>query len=122
MSEKRQASIEEVGFSDQQRIEMAIQKLIEARGWEIYHTPAQLVSALMVECSELMQGCLWHTPEEVNELFQKHDQYLVKELADIAINYYSIIHYCHLDVREIVENKVDELLERYSGLEKGSHR
>lgn len=108
--------------ADQAKIEGLVSKLVEARGWEKYHTPAQLTTALLVECSELMQGCLWRTPEEINELFKNHDPYLVKELADIAINYYSIIHYCGLDVSEIVEAKVNEVLVRYSNLEKGAHR
>lgn len=107
---------------EQTKIEELISKMVQERGWEKYHTPAQLTAALLVECSELMQGCLWHTPEEINELFKKHDPYLVKELADIAINYYSIIHYCGLNVSEIVEDKVSEVLARYSRLEKGDHR
>ena len=107
---------------DQKKIEGLVSKLVETRGWEKYHTPAHLVNALLVECAELMQGCLWRTPEEVNERFKNHDPYLVKELADIAINYYSIIHYCGIDVGEIVEAKVNELLERYSDLEEGAHR
>lgn len=108
--------------SEQAKIEALVSKLIETRGWEKYHTPAQLVPALAVECAELMQGCLWHTPEEIDALFRGHDSYLVKELADIAINYYSIIHYCGLNVRDIVDAKVTEVLERYANLEKGAHR
>ena len=108
--------------SDQERIEGKINELIAARGWEHYHTPAQLVPALMVECSELMQGCLWLTPEEIDTRFKARDPYIVKELADIAINYYSIIKYCGIDVAEIVESKVDELKGRYGELGKGEHR
>lgn len=108
--------------SSQQQIEALVLKLVSERGWEKYHTPSQLVPALLVECSELMQGCLWRNADEIDRLFIDHDPYLVKELADIAINYYSIIHYCGLDVREIVETKVDEVLDRYKGLEKGAHR
>ena len=108
--------------NDQQKIEALVLKMVQERGWEKYHTPAQLVSALLVECSELMQGCLWLNPDEINKKFRDHDTYLVKELADIAINYYSIIHYCGISVSEIVESKVNEVLVRYSGLEKGEHR
>ena len=108
--------------SNQVKIEQLVSKLVETRGWEKYHTPAQLVPALAVECAELMQGCLWHTPEEIDVLFKEHDPYLVKELADIAINYYSIIHYCGLSVYDIVDAKVAEVLERYANLKKGDHR
>jgi len=108
--------------NEQKKIEDLITKMVETRGWEKYHTPAQLTTSLLVECSELMQGCMWHTPEEINMMFKEHDPYLVKELADIAINYYSIIHYCGLSVDEIVESKINEILDRYSDLEKGDHR
>lgn len=99
-----------------------VDRLIKERGWEKFHTPGYLVSALSVECSELMNECLWHTPEEINKMFLSHDQKIVKELADIAINYYSIIRYCGLDVDEIVKAKVNELLMRYEHLDKGEHR
>lgn len=107
---------------EQKRIEALVSKMVEERGWEKYHTPAQLVPALLVECSELMQGCLWHSSDEIDNKFKTHDPYLVKELADIAINYYSIIRYCGLSVSDIVEAKVKEVLVRYSTLEKGEHR
>lgn len=107
---------------DQKKIEEQVERLIKARGWEKFHTPAQLVPALIVECSELMNYCLWQDPEEINEKFREGNEDIIKELADIAINYYSIIRYCGIDVEAIVTSKVDELLNRYSYLKPGEHR
>lgn len=106
----------------QKKIEKQVKRLIDARGWEHFHTPAQVVAALSVECSELQNCCLWQTPEEINAKFLAGDKEIVSELADIAINYYSIIRYCGLDVEEIVTNKVDEIIGRYSYLKQGEHR
>lgn len=106
----------------QKAIEKQVERLIAKRGWDTFHTPDQLVSALSVECAELLNCCLWQKPEEINLKFQSGDKEVISELADIAINYYSIIRYCGIDVEEIVTNKVDELIERYSYLEAGEHR
>ena len=104
------------------KIEEKINELVECRGWEKYHVPSHLIMSLSAECAELMQFCLWETPEKINSMFRNKDERLVKELADIAINYYAILRYCDIDVEEIVESKVNELMERYKELKKGEHR
>ena len=106
----------------QNNIMGSVERLIETRGWEEFHVPCYLVSSLLVECSELMNECLWHTPEEINEMFQNRAEKIVNEMADIAINYFSLVHYCHLDVEKIVDAKVNELIVRYQNLKHGEHR
>ena len=99
-----------------------VDRLIKERGWEKYHRPRYLMDSLLVEVSEMINSCLWHTPEEIDKMFLDHSEELVKELADIAINFYSIILYSNIDIDSAVKNKVDELLNRYESLEKGEHR
>lgn len=103
-------------------IENDVKRLINERGWGKYHRPRYLVDALAVEVAELMNECLWHTPEQIDNLFLEHNEAVVKELADIAINFYSLILYSGVDIEKEVHNKVDELLTRYSNLNKGDHR
>ena len=38
-----------------------------ARGWQPFHTPKNLATALMVEAAELAEFCQWMTPEESRE-------------------------------------------------------
>lgn len=99
-----------------------VKRLIEERGWEEFHKPSYLVNSLAVEVSELMNCCLWHTPEEIDKMFLNQEEEIVKELADIAMNFYSIIRFSNIDIDSAVQHKVDELLVRYSNLNKGEHR
>lgn len=100
----------------------AISKLIEIRHWENFHVPHYLVPALQVECSELMDCCLWHSSEEIDKMFAENDPAVVSELADVAINLLSILKFCNLDINTIVVEKTSELLNRYSTLEPGTHK
>lgn len=103
-------------------IKKNVEKLIKERGWEEFHRPRYLVDALSVEVSELMNDCLWHTPEQIDQLFLDHNESIVKELADIAINFYSLVLFSGVDIDAAVESKVAELLDRYGTLQKGEHR
>lgn len=103
-------------------IEQNVERLIKERGWEKFHRPRYLVDALSVEVSELMNECLWHTPEQVDQMFLDHDEMIVKEMADIAINFYSLALFSGIDLEAAVNAKVDELLDRYGTLKKGEHR
>lgn len=100
----------------------AISKLIEVRQWGDFHVPHYLVPALQVECGELMDCCLWHSPEEIDKMFAEKDPAVVSELADIAINLLSILKFCNLDINTIVAEKTTELLNRYNNLEPGTHK
>lgn len=103
-------------------IEKNVERLIKERGWEEFHKPRYLIDALSVEVSELMNNCLWHTPEQVDQMFLDKNDKIVNEMADIAINLYSLVLFSGVDLDAAVQNKVDELLERYSSLKKGEHR
>ena len=103
-------------------IQEDVKRLITERGWEKYHRPRYLVDALSVEVAELMNECLWHTPDQVDKLFLEHNEAIVKELADIAINFFSLIHFSGVDIEKEVHEKVEELLSRYGNLNPGEHR
>ena len=103
-------------------IEKSVKCLIKERGWEKFHRPRYLLDALSVEVAELMNNCLWHTPEQIDQAFLEHDERIVSEMADIAINFYSLVLFSGIDLDAAVQRKVNELLERYGMLKKGEHR
>lgn len=100
----------------------AISRLIEVRKWEKFHVPHYLVPALQVECSELMDCCLWHSSDEIDKMFAEKNPAVVSELADVAINLLSILEFCDLDINTIVLEKTTELLDRYNNLVPGTHK
>lgn len=102
--------------------EASVEKLLSERGWHKFHQPGFIVPALSVECGELLDLCLWKTPEEINLMFRDKKKELEGEIADIAINLISLIKYLDLDLDSIVSQKVEELLKRYDCLEYGTHK
>jgi NTP pyrophosphatase (non-canonical NTP hydrolase) len=100
----------------------AIAEFISNKGWGKYHKPSFLVPALMVECGELMNCCLWKTSGEIDEMFLFKGESTVSELADIAINLLSLIEFSKLDLNEIILNKIKHLNSKYDTLSYGEHR
>ncbi|WP_368733368.1 nucleotide pyrophosphohydrolase [Streptomyces alkaliphilus] len=54
----------ENGPSDLTRLRERLTEFSEARGWQRYHLPKNLVAALAVEAAELQEIFQWMTPEE----------------------------------------------------------
>lgn len=57
----------------------------EARDWKRYHTPKNLVMALMVEAAELQEPFQWLTPEQSLNLNPKQREAVRQEIADVLI-------------------------------------
>ena len=64
----------------------AIRRFAEARGWEPYHSPKNLVMALASEVGELCDLFRWLTPEESRSAAAdpKLREAIADELADVA--------------------------------------
>ncbi|MFN3750082.1 MAG: nucleotide pyrophosphohydrolase [Thiobacillus sp.] len=62
-----------------------IRAFAEARAWERYHTPKNLVMALSVEASELLEPFQWLTPEQSRQLGAEQREAVRQEIADVLI-------------------------------------
>ncbi|MCE7080387.1 nucleotide pyrophosphohydrolase [Streptomyces sp. ST2-7A] len=56
------------GPSDLTRLRERLTEFSEARGWQRYHLPKNLVAALAVEAAELQEIFQWMTPREAAEV------------------------------------------------------
>ena len=84
--------------SDIQEITEAILRFRDEREWEKYHTPPNLAMNLSIESAELLEQFLWNReadPQRVKE-----------ELADVFYSAFLLAQTYHLDVREIVMEKL----------------
>jgi dCTP diphosphatase len=100
----------------------AVQELVRERGWESYHRPRYLVSALATEVAELLDLTLWKSPREVDDLFVNQARLVRDEVADVLINLLSLIDFSDLDPNDAVAEKVAELLNRHSNTPYGESR
>ena len=61
----------------------AIRDFAQARDWEQFHTPKNLVMALSVETAELMEHFQWLTPDKSMQLNAKSKTEVGQEIADV---------------------------------------
>jgi len=63
----------------------AIRSFAQERDWEQFHTPKNLVMALSVETSELIEYFQWLTPEQSLQLEAQTKTEVGQEIADVLI-------------------------------------
>lgn len=87
----------------------AVRAFAEARDWEQFHTPKNLLMALSVEVSELAEHFQWLTPEEARELARDEEvrPELASEVADIAIFLLRLADVLEVEVSAAVRAKLE---------------
>ena len=86
-------------------INQLIQKLKtfrDERDWEQFHNPKDLAIALSIEASELLEVFLWKSHHEADK------EKIKEELAYVLAYALLIAERCDLDVKEIVEDKIEK--------------
>ncbi|MBT9613578.1 MAG: nucleotide pyrophosphohydrolase [Burkholderiales bacterium] len=63
----------------------AIRAFAQARDWEQFHTPKNLIMALSVETAELMEHFQWLTPAQSTRLDAKTKEAVAQEIGDVLI-------------------------------------
>jgi len=63
----------------------AIRAFAQARDWEQFHTPKNLVMALSVESAELLEHFQWLTPEQSTRLDAQNKAEVAQEIGDVLI-------------------------------------
>lgn len=96
--------------ADLRRIAARVRAFAEARDWEVFHTPKNLVMALAVEAAELMEPFQWLTPEEAAGLRENDPDTLAavsEELADVAIYLVRLSDVLGVDLAEAISAKLE---------------
>src|SRR3712207_3331255 len=86
----------------------AIRAFAEARGWEPYHTPKNLVLALASEVGELCEVFRWLTPDESRAVAAdpRAREAVADELADVANIIFLLSVHTGIDLTEAVRAKM----------------
>ncbi len=63
----------------------AIRAFAQARDWEQFHTPKNLIMALSVETAELMEHFQWLTPVQSSDLDAQTKAEVAQEIGDVLI-------------------------------------
>ncbi|MCX5386243.1 nucleotide pyrophosphohydrolase [Streptomyces sp. NBC_00083] len=80
-----------------------------ARDWQQYHTPKNLVAALSVEASELLEIFQWLTPEQSDRVMSDPDtaHRVTDEVADVLSYLLQFCEVLGIDVLAALDAKID---------------
>ncbi len=84
-----------------------LRRFNEERDWDQFHNGKDLAIGLSVEASELLEAFLWKSPEAVN--LDK----VREELADVLNYSFQIADKYHLDIKEIMLEKMRKNAVKY---------
>ena len=78
----------------------------EARAWERFHTPKNLVMALSVEAAELLEPFQWLTPEQSQSLSPEQHEAVRQEIADVLIYLTRLADLLDIDLLQAAADKL----------------
>jgi NTP pyrophosphatase (non-canonical NTP hydrolase) len=80
----------------------------DARNWEQFHDPKNLVMGLSIECAELQELFLWKSEPEVREMLEDDAlrERLGEEMADIFVFLLYLTKGCGIDLSEALIKKL----------------
>lgn len=84
-----------------------IKQFRDDRDWEQFHNSKDLALALSIEASELLELFLWKDNEGANP------EKLKEELADILMYAFLLADKHQLNIKEIIEQKIEKNNEKY---------
>jgi NTP pyrophosphatase (non-canonical NTP hydrolase) len=95
--------------SDIDELTIRIRKFAKARDWERFHNPKNLVMALSVEASELVEIFQWLTAEEALTLTETAEGLAAvrDEIADVVIYLLRLADELNVSVVQAVNDKLD---------------
>jgi NTP pyrophosphatase (non-canonical NTP hydrolase) len=87
-------------------LRLRLREFARARAWEPYHTPKNLVMALSVEVSELLEPFQWLTAEQSRELGTVQHEMVRQEIADVLIYLTRLADLLDIDLLDAAADKL----------------
>jgi len=93
----------------------ALRQFADERDWAQFHTPKNLVMALVGEVGELIEHFQWLTPEESAEVMQDETsaRRIAEELADVLIYLVRLADVVGVDLLSAADTKLEANAKRY---------
>jgi NTP pyrophosphatase (non-canonical NTP hydrolase) len=102
-----------------QELRELVQRFVDDRDWQQFHSPKNLAMALAIEAAELMEHFQWITPEESRRVDQDADKLhaIGEELADVLCYILAMANELDLDLSTALRNKMVRNQEKYPAAE-----
>ena len=85
----------------------------QARDWEQFHTPKNLVMALSVETAELMEHFQWLTAAQSASLSAKNKEEVAQEIGDVLIYLTRLADVLGIDPLQAAFDKIESNAVKY---------
>ncbi len=87
-------------------LRLRIREFAQARAWERFHTPKNLVMALSVEMAELLEPFQWLTAEQSQDLSPAQHEAVRQEIADVLIYLTRLADLLEIDLLQAAYDKL----------------
>jgi NTP pyrophosphatase (non-canonical NTP hydrolase) len=100
---------------DVAKLQRRLAEFAAARNWQPYHTPKNLVAALSVEASELVEIFQWLTPEESARVMDDAEtaHRVTDEVADVLAYLLQLCEVLGIDPLAALDAKIDRNERRF---------
>ncbi len=90
-----------------------IKKFRAERDWDQFHSPKNLVMALMVECAELAEHFQWLTQEQSKNLPAEKRNAVKEEMGDVLVYLVNLAERLNIDLLKAATEKVEKNKKKY---------
>ena len=100
-------------------LQKQLREFADARDWEKYHSPKNLVMAMSVEMAELMEHFEWMTEQQSLQLDAEVREQVALEMADVLIYLVRMADRCGVDLDDAVQRKLVLNAQKYPPIQTG---
>lgn len=100
-------------MTELETIRQRLRKFASDRDWDQFHSPKNLVMALSVEASELVECFQWLTEKQSNELDEQKRAAVADEIADVQLYLIRLADKVNINILEAVEQKLTKNEAKY---------
>ena len=88
-----------------EELENKIIKFVKERNWDQLDYPDSLIKSIVIEASELLECIQWDSNLNIDNVSD--------ELADVLIYCFQLAYSLNLDIKTIIENKLEKKAIKY---------
>ncbi len=100
-------------MKDLEELRLRMREFVAERDWDQFHSPKNLVMAMSVEMSELLEHFQWLTEQESAELDEATLAEVADEIADVQIYLVRVADKLGIDILDAAEKKFHKNSEKY---------
>ncbi|MCP6718551.1 MAG: nucleotide pyrophosphohydrolase [Patescibacteria group bacterium] len=100
-------------MSDIRKIIEKINRFRDERDWMQFHDPKNMAASITIEAAELLEHFQWKSKEEVKQYIKDNKEEVAEEIADVLIYLFELADNLGLDVKEIMDKKIDKNSKKY---------